>query len=118
MVSPTLDVQRRQVLSESVRRVIGEQVRRNLVGKEAVKLLHVVADHPEHQHVRAEAGRFVQHVRIEELLFANDKVIDVSWTFLPRVMRSLVSACPFSVFTLHSVPKRPRFYFLINSARK
>jgi len=66
--SSALDVERGQVFSESVRRTLGEQVARHLLGDEPVVARHTAADQTQHHHVYSIRRRLVYYVRSEKLL--------------------------------------------------
>lgn len=68
VISSALDVEWRKIFSQSVRRILSEQVIGNLIGNEAVVRLYVVADQTQHQLVYSVLRLLVDQLRTEKLL--------------------------------------------------
>ena len=69
MIASSLHVERHEVFAGLVRRVLGEQMTRHLLGDELVAVLRAVADHSQHHHVHSAVRLLVHYVRTPQLLY-------------------------------------------------
>jgi len=68
VISSSLNVKRRQVFTESLRRILAEQMACHLLGKELVTCLRTVASQTPQYHVNSRPRLLIQQTWIEELL--------------------------------------------------